>query len=116
MLNFTGGWGGIRTPGSIAASTVFKTAAIDRSATHPKLFCRSCKPTVFALHVFHIRAALRSQDAASHTTLPPIRILLCAKQCAYFILFFTKRNRKNNRAAQKHDARQQLPHGQPPAG
>ena len=30
-----GGWGGIRTPGTVAGSTVFKTAAIDHSATHP---------------------------------------------------------------------------------
>ena len=37
-FNFTGGWGGIRTPGSLATSAVFKTVAFDRSATHPKLF------------------------------------------------------------------------------
>ncbi len=36
-FNFCGGWGGIRTPGGLAPSTVFKTAAFDRSATHPKL-------------------------------------------------------------------------------
>ena len=35
---FYGGWGGIRTPGGVAPTTVFKTVAIDRSATHPKLF------------------------------------------------------------------------------
>ena len=34
----TGGWGGIRTPGGVATSAVFKTVAFDRSATHPKLF------------------------------------------------------------------------------
>jgi hypothetical protein len=33
---FTGGGGGIRTPGGLAPSTVFKTAAIDRSATPPQ--------------------------------------------------------------------------------
>lgn len=38
MLNITGGWGGIRTPGSLATSAVFKTVAFDRSATHPELF------------------------------------------------------------------------------
>ena len=37
-LIFCGGWGGIRTPGSLATSAVFKTVAFDRSATHPKLF------------------------------------------------------------------------------
>ena len=36
----SGGWGGIRTPGGVAPTTVFKTVAIDRSATHPKLFYR----------------------------------------------------------------------------
>ena len=30
-----GGWGGIRTHGRLAPSAVFKTAAIDHSATHP---------------------------------------------------------------------------------
>ena len=30
------GWGGIRTPGGISPTAVFKTAAIVRSATHPK--------------------------------------------------------------------------------
>ena len=37
MRHITGGWGGIRTPGGLAPTTVFKTAAFDRSATHPKL-------------------------------------------------------------------------------
>ena len=47
MSNIPGGWGGIRTPGGVAPTTVFKTVAIDRSATHPKLFYRrSLKPTV----------------------------------------------------------------------
>lgn len=30
-----GGWGGIRTPGGLAPSAVFKTAALVHSATHP---------------------------------------------------------------------------------
>ena len=37
MSNISGGWGGIRTPGGVAPTTVFKTVAIDRSATHPEL-------------------------------------------------------------------------------
>ena len=40
MSDIPGGWGGIRTPGGVAPTTVFKTVAIDRSATHPKLFYR----------------------------------------------------------------------------
>ena len=38
---FPGGWGGIRTPGRVAPSTVFKTVVFDRSATHPKPMCRA---------------------------------------------------------------------------
>ena len=30
-----GGWGEIRTHGPLARTTVFKTVALDRSATHP---------------------------------------------------------------------------------
>ena len=33
---WTGGEGGIRTPGRFNPSTVFKTAAFDRSATSPE--------------------------------------------------------------------------------
>jgi hypothetical protein len=34
------GWGGIRTPGGISPTAVFKTAALDHSATHPNpCFC-----------------------------------------------------------------------------
>ena len=29
------GWGGIRTPGSLSTTAVFKTAALNHSATHP---------------------------------------------------------------------------------
>ena len=29
------GWGGIRTPGTLSRTAVFKTAALDHSATHP---------------------------------------------------------------------------------
>ena len=32
------GWGGIRTPGGLSPSAVFKTAAIVHSATHPEEF------------------------------------------------------------------------------
>ena len=31
------GWGGIRTPGGLTPTAVFKTAALDHSATHPSL-------------------------------------------------------------------------------
>jgi hypothetical protein len=30
------GWEGIRTPGGLSPTTVFKTVALDHSATHPK--------------------------------------------------------------------------------
>ena len=32
---FIGGWGEIRTHGTLSRSAVFKTAALNRSATHP---------------------------------------------------------------------------------
>jgi hypothetical protein len=32
------GWGGIRTPGGLSPTAVFKTAALDHSATHPKSY------------------------------------------------------------------------------
>ena len=31
-----GGWGGIRTHGGLAPTAVFKTAALNHSATHPR--------------------------------------------------------------------------------
>ena len=34
--NLNGGWGEIRTHGGRKPSTVFKTVAFNRSATHPK--------------------------------------------------------------------------------
>ena len=37
----TSGEGGIRTPGGLASSTVFKTAAFNHSATSPAMF--GCK-------------------------------------------------------------------------
>jgi hypothetical protein len=36
-----GGWGGIRTHGEVAPTPVFKTGALNRSATHPNP-CRRC--------------------------------------------------------------------------
>jgi hypothetical protein len=39
-----GGWGGIRTHGGLAPTTVFKTVAIDRSATHPSTQVRPALP------------------------------------------------------------------------
>ena len=32
----SGGWGGIRTHGKLAPTPVFKTGALNRSATHPR--------------------------------------------------------------------------------
>ena len=58
MRHIPGGWGGIRTPGGVAPTTVFKTVAIDRSATHPKLFLRRS---------FNLRfCSLGAPDGAAH--------------------------------------------------
>ena len=35
ISNLGGGWGGIRTHGGLAPAPVFKTGALNRSATHP---------------------------------------------------------------------------------
>ena len=90
MFNIPGGWGGIRTPGGVAPTTVFKTAAFDRSATHPKLFyrrsfnlrfCSLFTPIGAAHHSFFLDFALlvsqtRMQDRRYCPALPPIRSFL----------------------------------------
>ena len=38
-----GGWGGIRTHGGLAPTAVFKTAALNRSATHPACPHPNCR-------------------------------------------------------------------------
>jgi hypothetical protein len=38
-----GGWGGIRTHGALARTPVFKTGALNRSATHPGCACYSVR-------------------------------------------------------------------------
>ena len=87
MSDITGGWGGIRTPGGVAPTTVFKTVAIDRSATHPKLhhtaglsnlrFCSLAAPGGAAHHSFALDCAdacLADSYArpSQSTALPPI--------------------------------------------
>ena len=83
---FSGGWGGIRTPGGVAPTTVFKTVAIDRSATHPKLFfrrslnlrfCSLFAPGGAAHHSFALDCAAlvlltRMQDHRNRPRLSPI--------------------------------------------
>src|ERR1700746_3065749 len=39
-----GGWGGIRTHGTLAGTPVFKTGALNRSATHPDRVADSAGP------------------------------------------------------------------------
>src|SRR5687768_16214189 len=36
IMQVDGGWGGIRTHGELAPTAVFKTAALNHSATHPQ--------------------------------------------------------------------------------
>ena len=74
MSNITGGWGGIRTPGSLATSAVFKTVAFDRSATHPKLFSTDLSNRRgFGLRGTSFRStSLRSQDRRIRPRLSPI--------------------------------------------
>ena len=37
LIRISGGWGGIRTPETLARLPVFKTGAFNHSATHPSL-------------------------------------------------------------------------------
>ena len=80
VFNFCGGWWGIRTPGGVAPTTVFKTAAFDRSANHPKLpkYTSVFQPTVLVFRITSLclhstSLALRSQDthASSHSANHP---------------------------------------------
>lgn len=87
MSNVPGGWGGIRTPGGVAPTTVFKTVAIDRSATHPKLFIPPVFQTCGFVRCPHLAVLLttrshstalmlvsltRMQDRRNRPRLPPI--------------------------------------------
>ena len=38
-MTWIGGWGGIRTHGTLARTLVFKTSALNHSATHPSALC-----------------------------------------------------------------------------
>ena len=102
---FYGGWGGIRTPGGVAPTTVFKTVAIDRSATHPKLFpaglsnlrfCSLPAPDGAAHHSFALDCAdacladsyaRPSQSTAATTHPPPILNFLYRRSFKPTVLF-----------------------------
>ncbi len=58
MSKLSGGWGGIRTPGGVATSAVFKTVAFDRSATHPKLFLPPVFQTCGFVRLSHLAVLL----------------------------------------------------------
>ena len=47
-----GGWGEIRTHGDVAATPVFKTGALNRSATHPHRQINYLWPKPFAIPPF----------------------------------------------------------------
>ena len=94
VFNFYGGWWGIRTPGGVAPTTVFKTAAFDRSANHPKLskYTSVFQPTVLVFRITSLclhstSLALRSQDthASSHSANHP-------KLSKYTLVFQTEQN------------------------
>ena len=102
MSDIPGGWGGIRTPGGVAPTTVFKTVAIDRSATHPKLFyrrsfnlrfCSLTAPGGAAHHSFALDCAdacLADSYArpSQSTALPPIQNRCWQSQNASDILSY----------------------------
>ena len=58
IIKESGGGGGIRTHGTLARSTVFKTVAIDHSATPPaqsKSLKGSCESTRFSGLAFKVK-------------------------------------------------------------
>lgn len=68
----TSGWGGIRTPGGLSPSLVFKTSAFDHSATHPVPFriavrgfrvCQGCPNGSWGQPIdFHPRGSCRAEQ------------------------------------------------------
>ena len=121
-----GGWWGIRTPGWVAPSTVFKTAAFDRSANHPKLFSfpsvfqptvlfadrawRHCSPLVSTRPRFACLAYSYARPPHS-TALPTILNFFSFPLIfqptvlvngAYCTLFFAYCKHKNRKARKKH--------------
>ena len=79
MRHIPGGWGGIRTPGGVAPTTVFKTVAIDRSATHPKLFSAGLSNLRFC--------SLFAPGGAAHHSF--------ALDCAALVLLTRMQDRRN---------------------
>jgi hypothetical protein len=63
----TCGWGGIRTPGRLSPTAVFKTAALDHSATHPRPLESRAHCRLFRLH----HACYRSPYARPYTRAAP---------------------------------------------
>jgi hypothetical protein len=65
------GEGGIRTPGTLTSSTVFKAAAIDRSATSPKYFLYSNAVSVGFEPTVHSRTLVLQTSAIDHSANSP---------------------------------------------
>ena len=83
----TGGWWGIRTPGGVAPTTVFKTAAFDRSANHPKLFLSVFNLRFCALLVLLIRMQDRHiRHFCQHTGL----FILGRRSLPYIVHYFLR--------------------------
>ena len=48
LVRNCGGWGGIRTHGGLAPTPVFKTGALNHSATHPGVWALPERATLYA--------------------------------------------------------------------
>ena len=74
-LKTSGGEGGIRTPGTLSGTPVFKTGAINHSATSPLLILR---PRLLMGREFPARISLHDSSGPSSSANPfgriPIRI------------------------------------------
>src|SRR3546814_2834507 len=60
-----GGWGGIRTHGELAPTPVFKTGALNRSATHPLRASRSWRGVISYRRYPQRKRAKRSEEHTS---------------------------------------------------
>jgi hypothetical protein len=64
FIDISGGWGGIRTHGGREPTPVFKTGALNRSATHPRPLALAAKAAVVTERARAFRRCGRDSGAA----------------------------------------------------
>jgi hypothetical protein len=74
MSGVSGGGGGIRTHGTVSRTPVFKTGALNRSATPPRYCCH------IAFRFLHARGSKRLRPASYPTSFDGASTAFCAPQ------------------------------------